>query len=393
MNGADARSPAGQQSVRGHNLALLLAAIAEQPEGVSRAQLAVITGLTRATAGALVEELIAADLVCESQPRRGGRGRPGSPLAVNPNGPAGLGIEINVDYVAACIVDLTGAVRAIEVRPNDNRTNGPNKALRQAAQLGRRLALDSGLPLAGAVLALPGLVDANAVVRRAPNLPGWTDFAPAALLREHLRLPAGARLIAIENEANLAALAQLWYGRPDGLRDFVHVSGEIGIGAGFVLRGELFRGVSGYAGEVGHVIVEPGGPACHCGSRGCLEQLAGQEALLRAAGCPTVEVLVERAGQGDGRALDALAHAGTALGVALVSTLNVIDVPCVVLGGVYAVLAPWIRAPIEFELRRTIAGSWAPPTVVASSLGRDAAVRGAAGTVVRQVLGAPYAHR
>ena len=90
--------------------------------------------------------------------------------------------------------------------------------------------------------------------------------------------------VRVENEANLGAVAELVEGAGRGLRDFVYVSGEIGIGAGVVLRGELFRGASGFAGEFGHLTIDPFGPPCGCGGRGCLERLAGQDALLRLAG-------------------------------------------------------------------------------------------------------------
>ncbi len=141
--------------------------------------------------------------------------------------------------------------------------------------LGRRVVAQSGLDPAGIGLALPGLVDDNAVLRRAPNLDQWRDVAPTRALGAGLgeSLP-----IRVENEANLAALAQLWYGRPTGLRDFVHVSGEIGIGAGVVLRGELFRGVNGCAGEVGHVIVDPGWSALPL-------RIAGMPGAARRSGC------------------------------------------------------------------------------------------------------------
>ena len=135
------------------------------------------------------------------------------------------------------------------------------------------------------------------------------------------------------------------------------------------------------------MIVDPDGPACHCGSRGCVEQLAGQEALLRRAGCASVGDLARRAGQGDAAALASLQRAGAALGVALVSTVNVLDIPVIVLGGIYSRLAEWISPPISAEVnRRAVSASWAPVSVVISNLGDDAAVRGAAGTVVHAVV-------
>lgn len=380
-----ARSPAGQQSVRDHNLALVLASLADNEDGMSRAQLSALTGLTRATVGALVEDLVATALVIEREPLRGGRGRPGSPVSLNPDGPAGLGIEINVDYVSSCVVDLTGAVRASSFHAIDNRATAPAAAVAAAGAVARRAAAESGLTIAGIGLALPGLVDEDYLLRRAPNLDGWADVDVVPALRA--AAPWAAELaIRVDNEANLAALAQLWYGEPKGLRDFVQVSGEVGIGAGIVLRGELFRGGNGYAGEIGHVIVDPGGRPCHCGSRGCLEQLAGKEALLRVAGSSTLDQLREAALSGDPRALTSLDLAGSALGNALVSVLNVIDIHAVVLGGVYTRFAPWLVPPVTRELHRRVSAPWTSVAVLESGLGDDAAVRGAAGSVVHDVL-------
>ena len=129
----------------------------------------------------------------------------------------------------------------------------------------------------------------------------------------------------------MAALGELWFGDGVGLGDYVHISGEIGVGAGIVLGGQLFRGAHGHAGELGHTTLEPDGDPCTCGGRGCLELFAGQEAILRAAGLDPavstttgradgpVSALVERLGAGDRRALAALELAGRSLGMATAS--------------------------------------------------------------------------
>ncbi len=227
---------------------------------------------------------------------------------------------------------------------------------------------------------MPGLVDADGTLRRAPNLPGWQGVQCAAQLQETLGLP-----VTVDNEANLAALAQLWH--DDRLTDFVLISGEIGVGAGLVMDGRLFRGVRGLAGEFGHVVIHPDGPPCGCGANGCLEQFAGQEALLRRTGLPDVSALVTSAASGDDRCADALSEAGRALGVALADLINTVDIPTIVLGGLYARLGEWLVGPICAELhRRVISASWAPPTVLISALGTDAAVRGAAGVAVTRIL-------
>ena len=182
------------------------------------------------------------------------------------------------------------------------------------------------------------------------------------------------------------------------------MSGEIGVGAGIVIGGELFRGVRGLGGELGHVTVDPTGPPCSCGGRGCLETVAGQEALLKATGLapgpasaisgpggPAAE-LVARAVGGDETTVAAIEKAGRALGIALSAFLNVLDLPTVVLGGLYAELSPWLVGPVTAELAdRVVNYSWSPTEVVVSSLGGDASVRGAAGISTRRIIDDPAA--
>ena len=150
------------------------------------------------------------------------------------------------------------------------------------------------------------------------------------------RIDAPSLPLGIDNEANLAALAELWEGAATGISDFVYASGEIGVGGGIVLGGELFRGYRGFGGEFGHTTVELDGLPCACGSRGCLETRAGLEPLLAAAGLngdavalrgtgkPVAE-LVRRAQEGDEKALAALADCGRWLGVALGMVVNLLE--------------------------------------------------------------------
>jgi predicted NBD/HSP70 family sugar kinase len=368
---ASSGAPVRQSSVRAHNLALVLRQVADSPEPISRAATAAATGLTRATVSALVDDLIAGGLLGEREPPpRTGAGRPATGLVLAPDGPAGLGLEINVDYLAACVVDLSGTVRHRLVEHGDQRLNDAPTALAALARLARQaVAMTDDLPLAGAALAVPGLVGADGIVRVAPNL-GWQDVDAATLLRAELGLP-----VTVDNEANLAALSELR--AAGGTPSFVYVSGEIGIGAGLVLDGELYRGVRGWSGEIGHVPVYPDGPLCRCGARGCLEQYAGVPALhlLDAGAEPALEV------------------AGTALGIALAGVINLLDIDTIVLGGSYAPLLPRLRAGIEAELRRRVLTfDLAPITLRAAALGADAAVRGAADAVIRAVQDDPAAH-
>jgi predicted NBD/HSP70 family sugar kinase len=157
--------------------------------------------------------------------------------------------------------------------------------------------------------------------------------------------------------------------------------------------------VRGFSGEIGHVPVHPDGPICRCGARGCLEQYAGQEAILRAAGVPAsarpdeaLGTLVAWAERGDAATLTALADAGTALGTAISTVVNLLDMDTVVLGGSYAPLLPWLGDGGELEVdRRVLTAAWTPVTVRAATLGSSAAVIGAGGSVVRAVRDDPAA--
>ena len=400
-------SPARQHGLRSHNLALVLQHIAAN-EPVTRARIAQATSLTKATVSSLVDDLVGARLVTELGPEaRGEIGRPGSALALNRTGFVGVGLEINVDYVAVCVTDLVGRVRYLRTRPRDNRGQPPTRVLGRAIRMARtamQAAEAEGLTIAGLAVAVPGLVETEqGLLHVAPNLE-WVDVPVAQVLKG--RFAPRDLTVMVDNEANLAALGELWFGGHDRLTDFVHISGEIGVGGGIVVGGELFRGASGFAGEVGHVTVQPDGPRCRCGARGCLEQVAGQEALLRAAGLTgaagtsigqprgSVAELVARARAGEPGTLQAIESAGRALGIGVAAMVNVVDPSAVVLGGLYASLEPWLRKPLLEELReRVISQSWAPVRVLASRLGPDAAVRGAAGAVVREVLSNPTAVR
>lgn len=385
-----ANEPVRQRSLRTHNLGLVLRHVAASTVPVSRADVAAATGLTRATVSTLVDELIAGSLLVEVEPPPPVRaGRPAVGLRLHAQGPAGLGLEVNVDYLAACVVDLTGTVRHSERRYGDQRSVPADEVLRRLSGIAAsalETAAEEGLTIAGTALAVPGLV-ADGTVRLAPNL-AWREVDVAAALRD--ALPLGR--LQVENEAHLAAVGELHAGPEGGPASFVYISGEIGIGAGVVLDGRLFRGARGFGGELGHVTVRPDGPHCRCGARGCLETYANQDALLRSAGEDSVTRLAAVARAGAHPALMALEEAGSALGVAIAGVVNMLDVDTVVLGGIYAPLAPWLAEPVSREIReRVLASQWAPVTVRASVLGDAATVVGAAGSVVRAIRDAPAA--
>ncbi|MBT2492063.1 ROK family transcriptional regulator [Streptomyces sp. ISL-96] len=397
-NPARLEPKADKDTVRRHNLSLVLRAVHDGGEA-TRAGVAARVGLTRAAVSSLVEQLLESGFVTESGKTFSGQaGRPGTVLKVARTGVAGLGVEVNVDYVSVCVTDLSGDDRVRLTEHTDNRAARPAEVLARAAGIASH-ALESAAELdlrpVGVQLALPGLVSGG-TVRQAPNL-GWNGVAAQEIFARALvaGLPVGS-----DNEANLAALAELWFGDLGRERTFLYLSGEIGVGGALVLGGELLRGAHGFAGEIGHVVVDPDGPECRCGSRGCLEQYAGQRAVLRAAGIdenaglPGMAQLESRARADDAQAVAAIRQAGAKLGLVLSGAVNLLDPDAVVLGGIYRTLMPWLSPPADRELsRRVVSGLWPAGSgrLRASSLTGDAA-RGGAALVVRDVLADPVAY-
>jgi len=389
--------PADQTTVRRANLGVVLRHVAAGGS-LSRARIAADTGLTRGTVSSLVTELIELGLLRETgettSPR--GVGRPGVALELS-DVVVAVGLEVNVDYVAVSVEDLTGAVRYERRSYRDNRGSAPGPVL---DRLGRaaRAALEAvdreGLRPVGLSVAVPALVEeSSGTVVFAPNL-GWQDLPVAHELEARLGLP-----VHVENESNLAALAEHWTGAAVGIDDFVCVFGEVGVGGGIVLGGRLFRGSHGFGGEFGHVSVDPEGAACACGSRGCVETLVGQESIAQAAGISPAagrsrgltDELVRGAEAGTPRVLRALEDAGHSLGIALASTFNLFDVQAVVLGGCFGPLAPWLADSVRRTLvERSLAARSGSFVVLPSAFGDGAAVRGAAALSLHHVLDAPW---
>jgi predicted NBD/HSP70 family sugar kinase len=389
-------SPGRVGDVRRQNLALVLAGI-QGNSGATRAQLAAESGLTKASLSSIVTDLLESGLVRETSITRDGeRGRPGTGLVLNPARGA-LAVEINVDYLAVGVLDFTGELTFYETVERHNRGSLPSDILPLLVAMAQRAATQAagdGVELLGGELTVPGLVDTERnVVLAAPNL-GWADVG----LSEELPrlLPAAPFGVTLSNEANGAALAELWFGHGDRFPDFLYISGEVGVGGGLVIDSRLFAGPHGHAGEIGHVVVHPDGPLCACGGHGCLETFAGQDAIYSAAGIHQdvatkhMEYLLSRLADGDWSAVSAVEQAGHYLGIAIASTARVANISAVVLGGHFAVLEEWIAPALRRSLDHHAPGLIPEGNLAFSGLGQTGALRGAAATAVRRILSQAY---
>lgn len=392
-------APAGvarTEHLREHNLSVALGYVLDAAEPPSRAQLAAGTGLARPSVTSIVEQLIRAGMVRELVPRPSVRaGRPAVPLAPAQGTFAGIGMEVNVDYLGLRAVDLSGRVLVERVEADDLRRRDPADVLDRLAELleraVRRLRRED-VRVVGTSLALPGLVDSDhGPLRLAPNL-GWRDVDVVGLLARHGGLDG--LLPTLANEANLAARSEARVRRRGAVvPSFVYVSGEIGVGGALVLDGEIFGGRHGWSGEIGHIVVDPsapGGPA-----RGTLEARAGQDAMLRGAGLPpsaTVHDLLAAVAAGDARATFAVSSAARALGVALAGVLNTVDVDEVVLGGTFGQLFEHVHDEVERALdEMVITAPWSAPSVGQARAGQFPAMTGGALAALRRLVAVPSA--
>ncbi|GAA1688955.1 ROK family transcriptional regulator [Glycomyces endophyticus] len=393
--------PARQERLRELNLGLVFREVLAASEPVSRTELAAATGLTRPTITRIVEELLAGRLVSETGATPDGRaGRPRVGLTLSRTGPAGLGLDIRSDGLAACVVDLAGRVRHLAFAPLTD-TDAPavlDRLGRMAAEAVAATAAED-LTVVTATLAVPGPVDGG-IVRTAPAL-GWRDVDAVELLDAAL---SGLGLAtAVDSEANLAARGELHAAGDrspshfDGAAShFIYVSGGLDIGAGIVMDGRLMRGARGWGGELGHVTVDPEGKPCRCGSRGCLQTYASLPALLGGEAVPPgtspESVILGRADAGRPETLAALDTAASALGVALANVCNLLGIDTVFLGGSFALMDSWLSAGVRAELaQRVLFADWAPVAVRPATIGPDAAAIGAALAVVDRVSTDPAA--
>jgi predicted NBD/HSP70 family sugar kinase len=389
LTASRADTPVRQEGLRSLNLGLVFRHIVAAVDPISRTELVQLTSLTKPTVSRIVDDLVQGRLIAEAGPAHGGgAGRPRVGLTLSKEGPAGLGLDIRGDCLAACVVDLTGEVRHLSFSPPRHPGRRPKTVLAELATMARdatAAAASENLTVVGGTLSVPGPVAESSVVKFSPQL-GWRDVDAGMLLRAALEeLP-----VTVDNEANLAALGEL-YASTDDLRDFAYVSGELGVGAGLVLNGQLLRGARGWSGELGHVTVFPNGRACPCGANGCLQTYASVESILGKGGATDhgaspLTTLLARADAGSKTTLAALDTAGTTLGIALSDLVNLLDLDTILLGGNYALLSSWIVDNIRAEIdRRVLSSQWSSIDIRPALLGPDAAVIGAALTVIEQV--------
>ncbi len=394
---AGGRIEIGQRSETVHraNLSTIVRGLHELGP-MSRSELVEATGLTRSSIRVMVGELAEVGLVSEERlVRLGTPGRPSPLVQLNPTGAVVLGLEILVDSISAAIVGLGGGtiLHARVDRPRGHLA--ADVVVADLAALATDLCARANGPLVGIGVAVAGVVRRDdGLVSMAPNL-SWVDVPLGERLSQALEI---AVPIAVANDADLGVLAEHLRGAAVGVDDVLFVSGEVGVGGGAISGGHLLTGLAGYAGEIGHMPVNPEGALCHCGSIGCWETEVGEGALLARAGYPSdaghagVDAVLREAAEGSALATAALAHVARWLAIGLGGLINILNPQLIVLGGLHGRIHPFIRDILESELtRHSLPGPRSLVRIVPASLGVDAPLLGAAELAFEPLLVDPVA--
>ncbi|MEP6461951.1 MAG: ROK family transcriptional regulator [Frankiaceae bacterium] len=345
---------------------------------VSQSEIARRTGLSRATVSNIVRELRESDWITVRA----------LPAAVgNDTGRRGTGIVLNQRAGLVLALDFGHNVLQEDHRelPADH---GAEEDLPLAAEVVDSLLIAVGAPrsaVLGIGMGLAGPVDpVTGEVRSPAILPGWVGVPAKAAMSDHLGLP-----VLVDNDANLGALGELTWGAGVGARHLLYIKASYGVGAGLILDGRLYGGSGGIAGEIGHVTVDDRGALCQCGDRGCLETLAGSEALLsllrRSYGANlTITDAIAKAVGGDSGCRRIIADAGRAIGIAVAAACSLLAPERVVIGGTLAAAGAILLAPMRDVVRRhamhTIPDN---AQIVAGALGERAEVLGGLALALR----------
>ena len=344
------RSGTNLPRVRDYNESVVLEAI-RVGDGVSRVEIAHRTGLTAQTVSNIVKRLLDMGLVEEGGTTRSDGGRRRVTLRINPQARYAVGVQVDGDETCFVIIDLSGRV-VVRTRNATHAERGPFPIIDQIAQSVAELVIQANVAsdkILGLGLACPGPLDhRRGVVFDPPNLPGWHEVPLAEALKSKTGYP-----VIVDNDATAAAIGERWASGARGTRNFAFVYMGVGVGAGVFIEDHIYRGSTTNAGEFGHVLLNPRGPACSCGSRGCVEAYCAPRSVIesvterlskgetsvlagpgdRESARLDFSTICKAAKAGDVLAMEEVRKSAESLGYGVVSLINMLDVELIVLGG------------------------------------------------------------
>lgn len=382
-----------EQNVKGFNKHAALDLIRFAGGGLSRTDLADKMGLTRAAISLIVNDLLSSGVIQEAEVRSAPSGRPPVILEINPQIGVVGGVDIGATHCSIAIADFTGRILQEVEFPFDIKEH-PSTCIKIINDHLMRLLDSQGLTksyLAGVGIGVPGPVNTEAgMVVSPPIMPGWDRFPIRATLEKIWECP-----VTLNNDAELGALGEWAYGAGRGENNIAYIKVGSGIGAGLMLNKQIYGGTTGAAGEIGHITIEENGPLCNCGNHGCLEVFAGGHAIAKEAqaivrsGKRTMladlppeklnaREVANAARRGDLHAQEILSRAGTHIGVAVASLVNLFNPSIIIIGGGVAEAGDILTTSIRDAVReRAMRASEQSVRITTAMLGRRSILIGA----------------
>ncbi|MGD0878103.1 MAG: ROK family transcriptional regulator [Anaerolineales bacterium] len=356
---------------------------------ISRAGLAKYTGLTRSSVSRIIDQLQAENLVREVGTKQEKVGRPGTMIELNPSGGAAVGVEIGVDFISIILTNFIAQIlwREHVSMPDESDVRTYLREAEKLIYAALQVAKAEGFQPLGIGVGVWGLVDIEkGEVRFAPNLK-WRDIPLKKLWEGRFGLT-----VFVENDANASAMGEYYLGAAKNVDDFIYVNTGIGLGGGIISAGILFRGWNGYAGEIGHMTIDPDGEACMCGKRGCWETQVGSRVAVQSYKTRTgrevsYEDLVALVRTDDPTSLEIFLKMGLALGIGIGSLVNIFSPRCIVVGGALIQVSDRIL-PIAREnfAKNSLFQHQKDIKIIPSELGSNSCVLGCVALVLDEVI-------
>lgn len=359
---------------------------------IGRADIARRTGLSPATVTSISANLISQNLVLEKSAGDSSGGRPPILLVINPKGGYVVGIKLTETNAVYALTDLEATVIAKSSMILSG--HNPDQVVDDLAKMVTSFIREQKISkkqLLGVGVGVAGIVDAEEGILRQSPIYGWENVPLRQMLQSKLNVP-----IYIENDVNTLTLTERWFGPGQGVDNFLTVTVGRGVGLGIVVNGQFYRGQNGGAGELGHTAIDPNGPLCACGKRGCLEAYVGDPGLVRAAqesvskSIQSIDELLQLAQNGNSAAIKIFNQAGRILGIGVANLINLFNPKKIIISGEGTREGDFLFIPMKESIQQnTMPGLFDPKIVEIIPWGDDAWARGAAGLVLRELFESP----
>lgn len=376
--------------------------IRKSAEGISRAGIAELLRVSRSTASIIVDDLINSGLVVERGAGVSRGGRKPIVVEINPGAGSVVGVDVGATHILVVVADLLGQSLA-EVEVPLTIAEGPVIGLPKiyaAVDEAVRAAKQRWGNVTAVGVGVPGPVDINrGLVSAPPIMPGWDGFPILQSLEDRWRKP-----ISLDNDADLGAVGEWSFGAGQGESNMAYVKVGTGIGCGILIDGQIYHGVLGTAGEIGHVTISESGAPCTCGNYGCLEAMAGGRAIAQRAQMAiragqrtclseitgrelSAQDVAQAATVGDVVSQQLLSDAGRHIGSAVASLINLLNPGLVLIGGGVAEAGDYLLAPLQATVHeRSLRASMQAARITRAALGRRSTALGAVASALTQTF-------